>query len=490
MTQASPPMPPRRKLLIWRVLVCLIGAFLLWQVVATNLADYYVEKGAEGDRDAVELALWWQADHPRALALKGRWLIRDGEAAAAEPWLQRAIAANPADARPLADLARLRAEAGEQALADDMMEAAHQLMPVDPGVQRNIGTYWLDRGELVRGIGHIATALSGDASLREEYYPLLMLAANEPALQAALEPLALDPPKWWRGFYQYVARNAESADTLGTLVDLREKSPAHPVSDWERETYLQRLRSDGRVGDAYLQWVNHLEPGALQELGYVFNGSFERPLANAGFGWFSSTPRNSGFHITDGTTYGVVGQRALRVSFSGKRARFQHLYQHLFLGPGDYEVSGMARPDGLQARRGLQWRVHCSAGSSELLGESLLLVGTGDWREFNFRIQVPPDCPGQILRLYSAGYREVDHELDGGIWFDDLRIRRLVTVSADASGDSGADSGSPANNPGNSVADPESPANASDEAGVDAAETVTQVRSEAFSPGISTENKD
>lgn len=422
---SSPGRLPRA-VLVWRVLVCILAGVLLWQVLAINLAEYYLDQAGEGDRDAVDKALWWRPDHPRAQALKGRWLIREGRPAASVPWLQQAIAGNPADARPLADLARLRAEAGDQALADDMMEAAHRLMPVEPGVQRNIGTYWLERGEVIKGIRHLATAMSGDASLYADYFPLLMYAAQIPTLQPALEPLALDPPHWWSRFYRHVARHAESADTLGTLVSLREKSRTHPIEPWEREEYLQRLRRDGRVGDAYLQWVNHLEPAALQELGYVFNGSFERPLANAGFGWFSSTPRKSGFHIAGGATYGVVGQRALRISFSGKRARFQHLYQYLFLGPGAYEVSGMARPDGLQARRGLQWRVYCSSGSNELLGESLLLVGSGDWRRFSFSIEVTEDCPGQLLRLHSAGNREVDHEIDGGIWFDDIRISRQI----------------------------------------------------------------
>lgn len=414
---------------LWRVLLCALAAVLFWQVLAINLADHYLEQAAEGERKALERALWWRPNNPRAQALEGRWLIRDGKPEQAVPWLQKAIAGNPADARPLTDLARLRAQVGDEALADDMMEAAHRLMPVEPSVQRNIGLYWLERGEIVKGIGHLATAMSGNSALYEDYFPLLMAAAETPELHEALEPLALEPPLWWSRFYRHVARHAESADTLGVLVQLREKSQTYPLEDSEREQYLQRLRRDGRVGDAYLQWMNHLEPAALQELGYVFNGSFERPLSNSGFGWFSSVPRNAGFHITDGTTYGVVGQRALRLSFSGKRARFQHLYQYLFLGPGTYEVSGMARPDGLKARRGLEWRVYCTSGSSGLLGNSLHLVGAGDWRRFAFTIEVPQECTGQLLRLHSAGNRAVDHELEGGIWFDDIKIKRLVQTA-------------------------------------------------------------
>lgn len=413
---------------LWRGLLLAVAGVLAWYVIALNMADFHAEKAGEGNRAAVDKALWWNDDHPRALALKGRWLIRDGKPAEAEPWLQRAVRANPADARPLVDLAHLKAEAGEQALADEMMATAHQLMPVEPTVQRGIGVYWLQRGEVARGIGHIAVALSGDADLREQYYPLLQMAAETPELHAALRPYALEPPPWWSGFFRHVVANAESADTVGTLVAMREESTLQPLEDWEREHYLQRLRRDGRVSDAYLAWVNGLSTEQMQELGYVFNGSFERPLANAGFGWFARPPKNSGIQLTTGSTYGVLGQSALRLTFNGKRVRFAHLYQFLFLGPGVYEASGMARPDGLVARRGLQWRVYCSTGEGGLLGESELLLGSGDWRRFGFEVTVPATCPGQILRLYSAGNREVDHELKGGIWFDDLRIRRLADL--------------------------------------------------------------
>ena len=408
----------------WQAALLLIVLWLDWQALASNLAEHYLQRAQTGERAALATALWWRPDHPRALALQGRWLLRDGKPQEAEAWLQRAVLGDPADARPLVDLALVRAAAGNVTLADEMIETAHALMPVHPAVQRNIGLYWLQRGEPARAIGHVATALSGEPRLREEFFPLLLAAAEDPALRGALEPLVAEPPGWWAGFFEYASRTAQSADSVAALLEMRRTAKEFPVSDSERESLLQRLHRDGRVADAYLLWVNSLDAKALEQLGYVFDGGFERPLGNSGFGWFGNVPRNAGFRISTGAAYGMTGERAVHIAFSGKRAPFQHLYQNLFLGPGRYEVSGQVRPEDLRARRGLQWRVNCNAGGNELLGESEFLLGSSEWRRFAFDIEVPAHCAGQILRLHSAGNRDVDHELQGGIWFDELRIAR------------------------------------------------------------------
>jgi hypothetical protein len=37
---------------------------------------------------------------------------------------------------------------------------------------------------------------------------------------------------------------------------------------------------------------------------------------------------------------------------------------------------------------------------------------------------VPADCIGQVLSLRSVGARDVDHEIEGTLWVDALRIER------------------------------------------------------------------
>ena len=104
-----------------------------WFFLALNVSNYFVEKALDGDAEAVDTALWWDQNYGKALSLKAGEYINAGDNEAAMRYLRRAIQANPADARPLVALAALEYEAGQVGLADQMIEVADRLMPVEPG---------------------------------------------------------------------------------------------------------------------------------------------------------------------------------------------------------------------------------------------------------------------------------------------------------------------------------------------------------------------
>ena len=410
------------KLVVWRVLLVCLALFMARLALVIFMSDHYMEQYRDGDDSALDTALWWDSSNPRALLAKGGQLFEAERYDEAEPLLVQAVKANPADARALVFLAEMRRREGELALADQMMETADRLEPVDSDVQIALAQYWARREIIPNIVPHMSKALSGDAAIRQDNYPFLLLLADSSEYRHLLQPITDEPPNWWPAFFSYALREAVSIDTPRQLMNMRQASPTHALTDAERAAYIARLRTAGLVGEAYLQWVNSLDADTIGSLGYLFNGTFEKEFSNVGFGWFVNPPRNSGIRITTSNTYGVGDKEALSLRFSGKRVRFNHMYQHLYLGPGNYVLTGRARPDKLKARRGLQWYVYCGVGASGTLGESELFVGTGDWRSFEFNIDVPDDCTGQILRLRSAGSRDVDHELDGGMWFDDMRI--------------------------------------------------------------------
>jgi hypothetical protein len=44
------------------------------------------------------------------------------------------------------------------------------------------------------------------------------------------------------------------------------------------------------------------------------------------------------------------------------------------------------------------------------------------WQSFNLPIEIPADCPAQMLRLLLDRVHAKRTNLSGSIWFDDLKI--------------------------------------------------------------------
>jgi hypothetical protein len=215
---------------------------------------------------------------------------------------------------------------------------------------------------------------------------------------------------------------------------LRRQADRDAISDGERVAYQNRLLRDGYPAEAYLEWLNTLQPEARSELGLLFNGSFEIPLSRSSFGWRAGGHKQ--LTIRQLRTLGSNGSQSLMVRLSNFEGRFHHLAQRLFLQPGSYRLKGMARVDGLKTEGGVRWRLACAADNRDVLGESKVFLGRAEWDEFSFDFAVPEtDCATQDLRLVSAGRHKFELEFDGVVWFDNLSIERTDRLDAAARAD-------------------------------------------------------
>jgi hypothetical protein len=124
------------------------------------------------------------------------------------------------------------------------------------------------------------------------------------------------------------------------------------------------------------------------------------------------------------------------VRFNNFEQRFAHLAQRLFLQPGTYRFSGLARVDRLKTEGGVRWRIQCHGQGNALLGEGGVFLGRAEWGEFSVDFEVPErNCDTQDLRLVSAGRHNFELPIDGTLWFDDLRIQRTDGLDAAARAD-------------------------------------------------------
>ena len=287
--------------------------------------------------------------------------------------LQQAYAANPSDPRPLILRAGQLREAGAVERSDALIELAARLTPVDSRMQLQFAAYWGERGQLERMLKHVSTTLEADSSKRSELFPSLLAMAESTEYRALLAPLAQSPPSWWNAYFTHVAAKALDVDAVRFLYALRRQATRVPLQPEERDAFVRRLQKDGLIDEAYLVWISGLDSNARKQLGFLYDGGFERPIDEGGFSW--RVVRHKQFSGMTAPTRGANGRAALRLRFRGFEGSFHHVSQPLLLEPGAYRLIGRVRLDSLTSKGGVRWTVRCLFARCESPGRGAAVVG-------------------------------------------------------------------------------------------------------------------
>lgn len=424
----------------WRAPLVALALALAWFSLTAGLGNFYAEQVRNGETSAVDAALAWQPGRPEALRAKGEALLAD-DPAAAEVLLTRAFRANGGDPWALLALARYWADAGQAEAverADALVGLVAQLAPADLRLQMQLAGWWASRGRLDRVLPHWTLVLAGDPGQQRELFPVLLQMAEVAETRDFFRAVTADPPTWWTPFFGYVAAKGLELDTLRFLYLLRRQAADHPLSAEERRLYVGRLQREGLIAEAFLVWIDGLEPAERERLGLVFDGGFDLPLERRNFGW--QVAENDHFTAKPLGTAGVTGPTALRLRFKGYEGHFARMSQPLFLDAGYYRLSGRVRLDSLTSKGGLRWQLRCLLPEAEakVLADGPRFMGSADWAPFELRFEVPAGCDYQQLTLVSAGSRAFEKKLDGTLWFDDLKMLRVKDLDATARADATA----------------------------------------------------
>ncbi|MFZ2627788.1 MAG: hypothetical protein WAX67_02780 [Rugosibacter sp.] len=404
----------------WLILA-VIAIFLMWRIVAVNLADYFAQ---DNSPEEAATALKWYSGHPQALFLLGAWdTAAKNDPAHVTRELKAAVRANPADGRNYAALARNEEAQNDLPAARLAMNVATLMSPRRTDVQSEAAVFWMRQGNIAEAMQHWNVVLTFDRGARAKLFPGLLRLAENPVALPAFTPLLQQPLVWWPEFLVYAAANAQQLATVRALFSLPAAESNAPTAAALR-TYLARLQGQGEWTEALLVWLNSLGKDQINNVGNLFNGGFEYPISNVGFDWISDPVGQ--VLVETASTYGSTGDRALHVVFRGPRVAYRHLRQYTLLPPGSYSFRGRVRPESLETERGVQWGVYCLDKGTEIpLAASERFVGTDQWRYFAFQFNIPAaGCLAQVVRLELAGRVALEFEAKGGIWFDDLAVDR------------------------------------------------------------------
>ena len=390
-----------------RVAVATVSLLLLWRVIQVNVG------------------LYDDSGQPRLVPGSGVASAPSGDRQADEQAALRGMLdENPAEIGALLALAQERDKAGDSAGASKAYRTALGLAPLGREVLALAAAHFL-RQDDPAGLELLGRLVANYPDTRGRAFPVMAELLARERFQGAFAKVASQNPAWLAPFMaDACARGTDPA----ILVPLVMQSSASPATAPAAACVMDRLRSVGRWDEAYHLWLNLLPKERRARLGFVFNGGFEALPENAGFDWLmQQAPEKQAGHTAEVVRMpGAEGQRVLRVAYNGKRQSGVPARQYLLLPPGDYELTGLARPEGIKAARGIHWTVRCMEGAKvgAIVAKSERFLGSSDWRRFAMDVPVDGACAGHVLQLEPvAEDREVAF-VEGTAWFDDLALRQ------------------------------------------------------------------
>jgi tetratricopeptide (TPR) repeat protein len=391
------------------LLLTLLGIVVGWRGVVDHLA-----------RSSPVQALAWAPTQPEALVARIGTSVTSAPDNREQTDLALALlAASPLDGRGFRGLAVALERAGNLAAAATAYRQAAVRAPRDVPTQVWLANAAIAAGRLPEALGRIDRILRVEPELMPHMRPVLEAAARSDDAWPMLADLLTARPPWRSALLEHFSRFGDNSAGLAPLF-LRLQASGAGLDEPELRAWLDRLVRDRHYAAAYQLWARALPEDRRQSLDNVFNGEFAWPASGLGFDWrFDRVP---GARIERAERWDKPDDSALRIAFHDHRVPFEHVRQLLFLGAGDYVLSGEAMTDGLRSERGLVWALRCADGGTRL-AESEALRKRQPWRPFRVAFHVPDSgCGAQWLSLRLPARIAAEQQIGGVAWFDNVAV--------------------------------------------------------------------
>jgi hypothetical protein len=396
--------------------VGVLAFFVLALVAVFIVADTGGHNLAISDPDGALVVAPWEPVALDELAEK-QLTNSGGELSSVEDLAQRALLSDPLDSRALSLLGFVAERKGDLARAEALMSLAAARSWRNPAPHVWLFAQTIRRGKFEEALAQVDGLLRVYPKFEETIFPVLTVFGTDPGALSALEgALAANPP--WRRAFLGTAVNGANDRLMTQLYQSLIHSRQPPTAD-EMKPYLDRLILVGRFEEAYQDWRARSSPAETAGR-YPYNGNFEAPLDGLPFNWVFDAVSGAEIQITEAPDRG--NSRALRLQFSGARAKFGRVGQLLMLTPGSYDLELAVKSSSLRTERGPVWQISCSE-SRVLLAETKAVTGTTPWTDLKVRFSVPSSgCNAQWLQLIIPARTASESEIEGEVSFQSFRI--------------------------------------------------------------------
>lgn len=414
---------PARRWMFLSAIVLAAAAYIVSSVKIVA-ADYYAAKQTpEGLARAVD----FEPSNPRLLYLMAHYWhysLQREDLGLAIAYYHRALTLDPRSAKTWMDVAAAYEEAGNLPQAREAYVSALRAYPASADVAWRYGNFLLRQGELIDAFSSIRRAIQADPTLTPAAIATCWRA--DPDIQAILDR-ALPPtrPVYFNSIRYLVDARADDA-ALAVWKRLMETKPRMDLS--ESFHLIDELVQQDRIPDAKRVWQDAIKSGGSEPSespgSVLWDGGFEQPLADGGFGWRKTDVPGVRFDFDREIKHS--GDRSLRITFSGQEnLDFNHLVQFIPVDPlMTYGFSAYLRTEGITTNSGPRFFVSDSRNGA-IWQMTPQLTGTQPWTRLELSFATASNTHLVTIALRRVPSEKLDNKLAGTVWVDDVALTVL-----------------------------------------------------------------
>jgi tetratricopeptide (TPR) repeat protein len=338
-------------------------------------------------------------------------------------YYRRAIQINPHSPYYKLDLASALETAGNDDEADREFRAAQAAYPISAEVSWKYGNFLLRRNRLPEAYAEIRHAVVVDPTL----IPLAVSRVwhSDPDIHVLLDQVLPDTAQSYSSAVTFLAGEQNPTAAVEAWNRLVAKDPH---TDWKRSFVLtDMLVSQEKFEEARAVWRQAIamDPGTAP--GYagnslVYDGGFEKDIADGGFGWRLSGVMEADFDYDSDEKHS--GSRSARLIFDGsKNLSYDGLSQLVLVTPGTrYRFQGFLRTDQISTESGMRFEIVDPKHQKDLDVLTQSETGTVPWTLEQMDFTTGTQTHLIAVRIVRKPSERLDNKLRGTVWIDDVTL--------------------------------------------------------------------
>ena len=398
--------------------VFLVAAALAFLAGKDALAEHYAHSANAEDWLRAARLEPGNASHWARLARYRHLDFERADVPQAIRYYLRALAIDPRAAYTWTDLAGAYELAGDLPRAREAFETAEAAYPISAEVAWRYGNFLLRQEQIPQAFAEIRRGVTTDPRLAKLAISRCWRATRDIhlILERALPPGA----EVYQAALDYLVSEHETDAAL--VAWQRLLALEHSVELPRAFPLLDELIQNARTEDARRVWKQALAAAGLPAGGsLVWDGGFEGPFTNGGFGWRQYNLAGVSFDFD--TEKRHSGSRSLRVTFDGSaNLDFQHVEQFVPVQPNTrYRFAAHLRTDGITTDSGVRFAIFPRGpGEKALLTPNL--IGTQPWALDETEFTTGPQTRLVEILLRRMPSQKFDNRIQGTVWVDDVLL--------------------------------------------------------------------